>query len=180
MRQMCNPTSRTRYTCNADSYIESDRMFHQIFIYSGEKWGFDFCAEDFVADANGMYAFEDTFEMWVDNNYSSNTMASARWDHVTNGRVSGLCGVGAGEGTMMFSGANYREAETLDMDMRWDLSVWVISTREPRGMLCCPGGEAEAVSKEWLPWEHVFSQIKGETPAVRTNSGATVPPCSKH
>lgn len=156
-------------------------MLRQVFIYSGEKWGFDFCAEDFVADANGIYAFEDTFEMWADNNSSSNTMASARWDHVTNGRVSGICGVGAGEGTMMFSGANYREAETLDMDMRCDKSVWVISTRKSRGMLCCPPGEADAVSKVCLAWDRIFSQIKREeTHIVQRNSGATVPLYSSH
>lgn len=111
-----------------------------MFIYSAEKWGFDFCTEEFLSDANGMYAFEDTFEMWVDStDYSSSTMASARWDHVTNGELSELCGVGAGEGTLMFSGANYREAETLDVDMRWAETVWVISTHGSRRvlLLCC-------------------------------------------
>ncbi|CAM9440901.1 unnamed protein product [Hapterophycus canaliculatus] len=96
----------------------------EVFVYSDEKWGFDFCAEEFMSGSAGAYVFEDTFEMWNiaapsdSSNLSSNGMASARWDHLTNGQLSDICGVGNGEGTVMFSGANYREAETLDVDMR--------------------------------------------------------------
>lgn len=93
--------------------------YTQIYIYSGEKWGFDFCADEFLSDSDGVYVFEDTFELWATGNVNSNTMASALWDHVTNGALSDVCGVGAGGGTMMFSGANFREAETLDLDMRY-------------------------------------------------------------
>lgn len=63
--------------------------------------------------------FEDQFELWSTPKVSSNTLASARWDHVTNGAISKLCGVGSGSEAMMFSGPNYREAETLDVDMRY-------------------------------------------------------------
>lgn len=99
----------------------------QVFVYSDEKWGFDFCADEFMSASAGAYVFEDNFEMWnatagtESTNLSSNSvaMASARWDHVTNGRLSDVCGFGNGEGTMVFSGVNYREAETLDVDMRW-------------------------------------------------------------
>ncbi|CAM9143952.1 unnamed protein product [Pylaiella littoralis] len=90
----------------------------EVFVNSKEKWGFDFCVDEFVPSA-GAYVFEDTFEMWSSDNLSSNTLASARWDHVTNGRPSDVCGIGNGAGTMMFSGANFREVETLDMDMRY-------------------------------------------------------------
>lgn len=90
-----------------------------MFVFSDGKWGFDFCEGDFVSSTNGVYVFEDTFEMWTNNeNHSSNTMASARWHHVTNGALSGICGVAAGHGAITFSGANFREAETLDVDMR--------------------------------------------------------------
>ncbi|CAM9373083.1 unnamed protein product, partial [Scytosiphon promiscuus] len=98
----------------------------EVFVYSDEKWGFDFCADEFMSASAGAYVFEDTFEMWnvspgaesTNISSDSNAMASARWDHVTNGQLSDVCGVGNGEGTMMFSGANFREAETLDVDMR--------------------------------------------------------------
>lgn len=98
-------------------------------MYSDEKWGFDFCEEEFMSGYAGAYVFEDTFEMWDTENVSSNTMASARWDHVTNGRLSDVCGLGNGAGTMMFSGANFREVETLDVDMRsgtggGDVGMW--------------------------------------------------------
>lgn len=66
----------------------------------------------------GVYVFEDTFELWTSSNASWNTMASARWDHMTNGALSGICGVAWGDKAIAFSGANYREAETLDVDMR--------------------------------------------------------------
>lgn len=110
-------------------YHLKKRAKKQVFVYSNEKWGFDFCVDEFVPSA-GAYVFEDTFEMWSSDNLSSNTLASARWDHVTNGRPSDVCGIGNGAGTMMFSGANFREVETLDMDMRWGvLDVYVMNTR---------------------------------------------------
>ncbi|CAN0510577.1 unnamed protein product, partial [Ectocarpus sp. 8 AP-2014] len=99
-------------------FTSAPKRKHQVYVYSDEKWGFDFCEEEFMSGSAGAYVFEDTFEMWDTENVSSNTMASARWDHVTNGRLSDVCGLGNGAGTMMFSGANFREVETLDVDMR--------------------------------------------------------------
>lgn len=94
------------------------RTNEQVYIYSGGKWGFDFCADDFLSSSSGVYVFEDTFELWATQNISANAMASARWDHVINGELSKICGVGGGSKTMVFSGANYREVETLDLEMR--------------------------------------------------------------
>lgn len=90
----------------------------QVNVLSGGKWGYDFCEEDFVTPTAGVYVFEDTFELWAGDDASSNTMASARWDHVTNGGLSGVCGVDSGDRALVFTGANHREAETLDVDMR--------------------------------------------------------------
>lgn len=97
--------------------FSSEKRKKQVFVLSNEKWGFGFCVDEFMSSA-GAYVFEDTFERWSSENVSSNTLASARWDHVTNGQLSDVCGIGNGEGAMMFSGANFREVETLDMDMR--------------------------------------------------------------
>eukprot|EP00904_Undaria_pinnatifida_P000099 jgi/Undpi1/1008/HiC_scaffold_10.g04472.m1 len=91
----------------------------EVYIYSGGKWGFDFCVEDFLSSSSGVYVFEDTFELWTTQNTSGNAMASARWDHAINGELSKICGVGAGSKTMVFSGANYREVETLDLEMSY-------------------------------------------------------------
>lgn len=99
-------------------------------MYSNEKWGFDFCVDEFMSSSAGAYVFEDTFEMWTTENVSSNAMASARWDHVTNGRLSDICGVGNGAGTMTFSGANFREVETLDVDMRCDRCALLVERFE--------------------------------------------------
>lgn len=87
-------------------------------MFSGRKWGFDFCQDEFMSSTPGVHVFEDTFELWTGANASSTRMASARWDHVTNGRPSGICGVASGDGAIAFTGANHREAETLDVDMR--------------------------------------------------------------
>ncbi|CAM9423235.1 unnamed protein product, partial [Choristocarpus tenellus] len=91
----------------------------QVFVYSEKKWGFDFCKGDFLEMYNGVHVFEDTFELWDGVNASSVTMASARWHHVTNGQLSLACGAYAGDGALYFSGANFREAETLDVDARY-------------------------------------------------------------
>lgn len=97
---------------------KTSRPTNQVYVFSGEKWGFDFCVDDFLSSYDGVYVFEDTFELWATQNVTSNAMASARWDHVTNGELSDICGVGVGQASMMFSGANFREAETLDLDIR--------------------------------------------------------------
>ncbi|CAN0429515.1 unnamed protein product, partial [Ectocarpus sp. 12 AP-2014] len=115
----------------------------EVYVYSDEKWGFDFCEEEFMSGSAGAYVFEDMFEMWDTENVSSNTMASARWDHVTNGRLSDVCGLGNGAGTMMFSGANFREVETLDVDMRYGGKVLFLMKMGPTvpdasAVLCKP------------------------------------------
>ncbi|CAM9525001.1 unnamed protein product [Discosporangium mesarthrocarpum] len=91
----------------------------QVFVYSREKWGFDLCKNDFLDNYNGVYVFEDTFDMWAGVDFSSAYMASARWDHITNGQLSAACGSPDGKDALYFSGANYREAETLDVDIRY-------------------------------------------------------------
>ncbi|CAN0188124.1 unnamed protein product, partial [Phaeothamnion confervicola] len=98
----------------------------QVYVYSSNRWGYDFCDGSFEG---AVRVLEDDFERWQNSSDpASNAMASGRlWSAIVNGRPGDGCGASSGAAALFFSGADHRSAETLDLDVRWGgrLEFWL-------------------------------------------------------
>ncbi len=106
----------------------------QLYVESGKQWGYDMKRDSFLGRVT---VFQDTFDAWLGNTSGTNPMASGQWVQVVNGVPGNQCGTGGeslsappipeNTNALYFSGAKFRFAETVDVDIRYGghMRFWV-------------------------------------------------------
>jgi hypothetical protein len=109
---------------NCDDYNSVAKLINKACVYDQQLYdstaghlGYDLCMDMFQ---EGLYIFEDTFEQYKNEKWTSNLMRSSTWLNITNGFATPYCGKAeelGGKNALTFSGENGREATTQDLDI---------------------------------------------------------------
>ena len=149
------PLSRWK-PCTLDSLakIETQACVYDQALFESTRgvFGYDICLDQF---AEGVYIFEDTFDAWKNSSsYKSNTMKTANWKKIVNGRSNNWCDAFSGTKSLSFAGPFVRYAETIELDISTGGWLEAMILLPPIGYDIlhpfCPTNYAGAIDVEYL------------------------------